>query len=296
VSGGAATARTPLVTPETSAETRMLLDQIREHRKDVAARIRTREKKQDQARKIRIAARLVHLVRRGNSEAKKLLDQIFNALRDDDRPLFAGWDLYPSPPPPVPISAQHLPRTLQEIDDEIRRLEEHLEKRLAVEKEDDQQRHPQRMTILGGALLGLVEAGSAEADTMLDTILEKIPRKERKPFDGWERPRLPATAKPSAQPASTSQAGGAAQSAPPAASPDARGKDKKTPAATHAGQPATTSTDGKDETAAAKRGGKGTTSTRTSVTDEGARDAATGPDTEHEPTIPVAIDQGVRDA
>ena len=257
------------------------------------ARNRAREDEQDQARKIRIAARLVHFVRRGDSAAKKLLDQIFNALRDGDRPLFVAWDLYPSPPPPVPISAQHLPRTLQEIDDEIRRLEEHLEKRLAVEKEDDKRHHRRRMTIIGGALLGLVESGSAEADAMLDTILQKIPKKERKPFDGWDRPRLPTHAARPAKEVST-QATGEPQSAPSASPPDARAKDEKAPAASHAGQTSTTTAAGKSKTAAAKSAGEDSTSTGTSAKDHVERGAESVSDTEaepSEPTISFAFDQ-----
>ena len=306
--------RKTLDLPPTSAETRAVLDQLLKHRENATARNRVQEDKLDQARKIRIAARLVRFVRRDNSAAKKLLDQIFNGLRDGDRPLFVGWDIHPPPPSPaVPISDRYLPRTLPEIDEEIRRLEAHLEKRLAEDEKEDKRHYRRRMTIVGGALLGLVKAGSAEADAMLDTILEKIPKKERKPFDDWKRPRLPA-ANRSTQQVSTSQAAGSARSPTstrasvadqgardaatgpdteheptmqrslPAASPDAR-KDEKTPAASHAGQPSTTAPDGNDQDAAAKRSSTGSTSTRTSVADEGARDAATGPDTGHEPIM-----------
>ena len=272
--------RKPIDLPETSAETRMLLDQLRELRKDVTARNREREGERDQARKIRIAARLVHVVRRGDSSAKKLLDQIFNGLREGDLPLFVGWDLYPAPPPPVPISARHLPRTMQDIDDEIRRLEEHLEKRLAREKEDDKRQHRRRMTIVGGALLGLVEAGSAEAGAMLDAILQKIPKKERKPFDGWDPPRLPAQAARSLPTAPSSQDPGAQRSSSLMSPPDARGKDEKAPPASHADQNSTPTVAGEKDTAATKRGGEDSPPTATSDKNDRARDATLGSDTE----------------
>ena len=264
-----------------------MLDQLRELRKDVTARNRDREDERDQARKIRIAARFVHFVRRSDSAAKKLLDQIFNGLREGDRPLFVGWDLYPAPPPPVPISARHLPRTIQEIDDEIRRLEEHLEKRLAGEEEDDKRQHRRRMTIVGGALLGLVEAGSAEAGAMLDSILQKIPKKERKPFDGWDPPRLPAQATRSAQQVPPSQAHGAQRNSSPASPRDAGGKDEKAPAASHAGQPSPPPVAGKDDTAAANRGGEGSTPTATSDKNDGATAAPPSANAEGEPNEPT---------
>lgn len=235
----------------------------------------------------------MHFVRRGNSDAKKLLDQIFSDLRDGDRPLFVAWDLYPSPPPPVPISAQHLPRTLQDIDAEIRRLEEHLEKRLAVEREDDQRHHPRRMTIVGGALLGLVEAGSAKADGMLDTILQKIPKKERKPFDGWDRPRLPAHAARTAKEDSTSQPTGEPQSASAASPPDAPRKDEKTTAASHAGQTSTPTAAGKNKTADTRNGERATATGTSATTKHAERTETTSADTKaSDPTTPVALDQG----
>ena len=198
--------RPPLDLPPTTPETRALLGQLRAHREDVVAKKRRREDERDRDRKIRIGARLVRFVRRGDSAAKQLLNKIFAGLRDGDRPLFVGWDVYPTPPPPVPISDRQLPRTLQEIDDEIRRLEAHLEKRLEEDSEDDKRQHARRMTIVGGALLGLVEAGDAEADAMLKTILPKIPRKEMAPFEGWDPPTLPAPAAQAAQNVSASQA------------------------------------------------------------------------------------------
>ena len=246
--------------------------------------IREREDERDQARKIRIAARLVHFVRRGDSAAKKLLDQIFNGLRDGDRPLFVGWDLYPTHPRPVPISAQHLPRTLQEIDDEIRRLEEHIEKRLAGEEKEDKRQYRRRMTIVGGALLALVEAGAAEAGAMLDAILQKIPKKESKPFDGWDPPRLPAQAARSAPQVPPSQAPGAQRSSSSSSPRDASGNEKKVPPASPAGQTATSPVAGKDETAAAKRGGEDSTPTATSAKNDRARAARPGSDAEGEPS------------
>ena len=286
--------RKPIDLPGTSAEARTLLNQLQEHRKDVIARNREREEERDQARKIRIAARLVHFVRRGDSAAKKLLDQIFNGLRDGDRPLFVGLDLYPTPTPPVPISARHLPRTLKEIDDEIKRLEEHLEKLLAGEKEDDKRQHRRRMTIVGGALLGLVEAGVAEAGAMLDAILQKIPKKERKPFDGWDPPRLPAQAARAALPVPPSQPPGAQRSSSSASPRDTDGKDKKAPAASPAGQPSPPPVAGKDDTAAAKRGGEGSTPTATSDKNDGATSpppgAANAEGEPNEPTVPFALD------
>ena len=136
----------------------------------------------------------MRFVRRGDSDARTLLDRIFDGLRDGDRPLFVSWDLYPPPSGPVPISGRQLPRTLQEIDAEIQRLEAHLEKRLTADREEDKSQHARRMTIIGGALLGLVEAGDAEADAMLKTILAKIPKKEKAAFDDWDPPTLPARA------------------------------------------------------------------------------------------------------
>ena len=285
--------RTPLDLPSTSAGTRTVLDQLRKHRENVAARKRVQADQQDQARKIRIAARLVRFVRRGNSTAKKLLDQIFDGLRDGDRPLFVGWDLYPPPPPPVPISDRQLPRTLQEIDDEIRRLEAHLEKRLAEDKKDDKRQFRRRMTIVGGGLLGLVEAGSVEADAMLDTILEKIPKKESAPFDGWERPRSPANAAKPANRVSTSQATGEPHSGA-ASPPDARDNDEKT-AANPAGQTSTTTATGKSKTAPDKRAAEDPASNGTSARKHAERGEAPDSDTEAEPSEPntsVPLEQG----
>ncbi len=289
--------RTPLDLPSTSAGTRTVLDQLRKHRENVAARKLVQADQQDQARKIRIAARLVRFVRRGNSTAKKLLDQIFDGLRDGDRPLFVGWDLYPPPPPPVPISDRQLPRTLQDIDDEIRRLEAHLEKRLAEDKKDDKRQYRRRMTIVGGGLLGIVEAGSVEADAMLDTILEKIPKKERAPFDGWERPKLPANAARPAKTVSTSQATGEPQSGA-ASPPDASDNNEKT-AANPAGQTSTTTATGKSKTAPDKRAAEDPASNGTSARKHAERGEAPDSDTEAEPSEPntsVPLEQGAETA
>ena len=83
-------------------------------------------------------------------------------------------------------SDHHLPRTLKEIDDEIKRLEEHLSS--SPGRKRTTSASTGRMTVVGGALLGLVD----EAGAMLDAILQKIPKKERKPFG--DPPRLPAQA------------------------------------------------------------------------------------------------------
>ena len=221
--------------PTTSAKTRALLGQLHAHRQDVVAKKRQVDDRRDRNRKLRIGARLVRFGRRGDSAAKQLLTQIFDELRDGDRTLFAGWDLYPPPPPPVPITDRHLPRTLQEIDAEIQRTEAHLKRCLAKEKEADTSHHARRMTILGGALLGLVEAGSAEAAAMLDTILQKIPTKERAPFKDWEPPTLPAAAAQSAQQAPPSQDDGPDRSSSSASPPDARRRHEESPPTSNAG-------------------------------------------------------------
>ena len=201
----------------------------------------------------------MRFVRRGDSAAKQLLTQILDELRDGDRELFVGWDLYPPPPPPVPISDQHLPRTLEEIDAEIRKLEAHLEKRLTEDKKHDTRHHARRMTILGGALLGLVEVGSAEADAMLKTILPSIPKKERRPFEGWDPPSLPAPAAQAAQKAARDQNDEPDRNSSSASPPDAHTRHEKSPPASTVAQTPTTPVARGDETAAPKRGGEGAT-------------------------------------
>ena len=251
--------RPPIDFPPTTAETRKLLNQLRAHREDVVAKKRLREDERDRDRKIRIAARLVRFVRRGDSEARKLLDRIFDGLRAGDRPLFVRWDLYPPSPGPVPVSDRHLPRTLQEIDAEIQRLEAHLEKRLEEDREEDEHQHAHRMTIIGGALLGLVASGDAEADAMLKTILPKIPKKERGPFEGWTPPTLPAPAAQAAQQETPRRNNGPGRSSSSAPSPDAHGKDEPAGPASNVAQTSTTNAAGGDETAARQRGGEGAT-------------------------------------
>ena len=152
--------------------------------------------------------------------------------------------------------------------------------------------HRRRMTIVGGALLGLVEAGSAEADAMLDNILQKIPKKQRKPFDGWNRPRSPARAARAAKEAATSQQPtGEPQSAAAASPPDAHAKGEKTP------ESSTTAAAGKKESAAAHtRDGEGRpTSTGTAPGKHAEPTQTPGDDTEAEPSEPKAtvdLDQG----
>ena len=251
--------RPPLDLPPTSTETRALLGQLRARREDVVAKKRQVEAERDQARKIRIAARLVRFVRRGDTAAKRLLDQIFDGLRDGDRQIFDGWELYPPPPPPIPINDRQLPRTLQEIDDAIRRLEAHLEKRLEEDSEEDKRQHARRMTIVGGGLLGLVESGDAEADAMLKTILPKIQKKEKAPFEGWDPPTLPIPAARPAQKAAPGQNDGPSRRSSSASPPDAHGRHEKSPPASTVAQTPTTPVAGRHEPAAPKRGGEGAT-------------------------------------
>ena len=185
-------------------------------------------------------------------------DKILDGLRAADRTLFVRWDLYPPPPGPVPISDRQLPRTLQEIDAEIQRLEAHLEKCLEEEGEEDKRQHARRMTIIGGALLGLVESGDAEADAMLKTILPSIPKKERAPFEGWTPPTLPVAAAQAAQKEAPRRNDGPGHSSS-ASPPDAHGKDEPARPASNVAHTSTTTAAGGDEAAARQRRGEGAT-------------------------------------
>ena len=127
------------------------------------------------------------------------------------------------------------------------------------DSKDDKRQHARRMTIVGGALLGLVESGDAEAAAMLKTILSTIPKKERAPFEGWDPPTLPAPAAQAAQKAAPGHNDGPSRSSSSASPPDAHTRHEKSPPASTVAQTPTTPVARGDQTAAPKRGGEGAT-------------------------------------
>ena len=162
----------------------------------VGGRDAARQREQDNSRKARIGARLVHFVRRDDEAAEQILDQILKDLRPADRPAFAGWsakaDVKQDALPVVPISDRNLPRTIAEIDAEIERMTRHREQKLKDEVEENARHHNHRMIALGGGLLALVRDGSTEADRLLERIVAEIPAKQRAVFKNWDRPTAEA--------------------------------------------------------------------------------------------------------
>ena len=190
--------------PSTSRQTLAVLTQLNALRQDRVKRDAARQREQDDARKARIGARLVHIVRRDDQVAEQILDRIRKDLRPADRPAFAGWSPKPDAKedalPVVTIADRHVPRTLAEIDAEIARMTRHREQQLKDEAEENERNHSHRMIALGGGLLALVRDGSTEADRLLERIVAQVPAKQRAPFKNWDRPRA-SKAAPDAAPA-----------------------------------------------------------------------------------------------
>ena len=182
--------RQRLKLPGTSRETKALLDQLQVLRKNREKRDHAKEKKDDDARKARIGGRLVHLVRRNDSAATSILDQIRAGLGEKDRSLFDDWPV-PPPVPIVEIPDRQRPRTLADIDAEIVRMKQCLKQQLVDEADEDQKVNAHRVIVLGGGLLALVVGGSRAASDLLGRIVGQIPAKERAPFKDWQRPVVP---------------------------------------------------------------------------------------------------------
>ena len=196
--------------PPTSRQTLAVITQLKALRQNRVKRDAARQQEQDDARKARIGARLVHLVRRGDQDAEQMLDRIRKNLQPADRPAFEGWSPKPDASdealPVVTITDRYLPRTLAEIDAEIARMTRHREQQLKDEAKENKRNHSHRMIALGGGLLALVHDGSAEADLLLERIVSQIPAKQRAPFKDWDRPRASKSA-PGAAPAAEATVG-----------------------------------------------------------------------------------------
>ena len=189
-------ARKEIPLPQTSRETLAVLTQLNALRQNRVKRDAARQREQDNSRKARIGARLVHLVRRDDEAAEQILDQILKAGRSADRPAFTGWSPKPNPKedplPVVAIADRHVPRTLADIDAEIERMTRHRKQQFQEEAEENERHHNHRLIALGGGLLALVRDGSIEADRLLERILAQIPAKQWAPFKNWNRPTAEA--------------------------------------------------------------------------------------------------------
>ena len=177
--------------PASTAEADEYIRRLEAQRDLVNASNRKEEKRLDDTRKIRLGARLIGLVRRGDDAARRLFDKIRSGLRPQDRPPFENWHPVPQPPSPVELPSMTLPRTLQEIDAEIKRARGLRDQCQEEEEERESVDHQQRCATLGGGVLALARDGSREAAAMIDHIIANLPKAQRPAFKGWDPPRVP---------------------------------------------------------------------------------------------------------